>query len=174
MWGTSNGVDRCDLPLFKTPNSAPNFGRPYSSGSTTGTTVWQIWCYIATGDSGVVTAQTTSGPTGYTGHNLRFTRNGGQTISIAGIGSYSYYVQSTNNQYFDRIACTGFISVGPVGDCWPSGSRVRIVPGSRYGHQNSGCGTLSSQLCKGDGYQAITFDDGYYNAYEFEDYEQCP
>ena len=51
---------------------------------------------------------------------------------------------------------------------------MRIVPGSRYEHQSSACGTLDTDVCRGTGYWSITFDDGYSNAYEFEDYEQCP
>ena len=120
LWGTTgNGVDpRCDFPEFRTPGSAPNFGRLYTRGTSyepCKTRSREAWCYIATGISdNVNVAMSTSGTTGYTGHQLRMNcrgsgdADGTQVPSIDGIGIWYYATQNTNNQYFDRITCTQF------------------------------------------------------------------
>ena len=114
LWGTAdNGDTRCDLPEFRTAITAPNFHRLYT-GTDTGqcrTRSYETWCYIATGISdNVNVAMTTSGPTGYNGHQLRMNcgSTAAQVPSIDGIGIWYYATQSTNNQYFDRITCTQF------------------------------------------------------------------
>ena len=103
---------RCDLPEFRTPGSTPNFGRLYTGGNEPCTTrSREAWCYIATGISdNVNVAMSTSGPTGYTDHQLRMNcaGSGTQVPSIDGIGIWYYATQGTNNQYFDRITCTQF------------------------------------------------------------------
>jgi hypothetical protein len=73
--------------------------------------------------------------------------------------------------------------------CWGVGSRVRIVPGSRFADESSACGTVSTRTCAvyqaanpdgdgmgdgmEDGMEEITFDDGYSNNYAYEDFEAC-
>jgi subtilisin family serine protease len=64
----------------------------------------------------------------------------------------------------------------PVGDCLAAGTRVEIVPGSRYAAESSGCATLETACCKTTnrgGYTKTVFDNGYVNFFQFLDVQPC-
>ena len=54
------------------------------------------------------------------------------------------------------------------------GTRVQIIPGSRYAERTDTCAMLVEDVWVGAGYQSVTFEDGYRGEFEFEDLEECP
>jgi len=67
----------------------------------------------------------------------------------------------------------------PTPACWYVGQRVEIIPDSRYYYQNYQdthlhCATLTTDVCGGQGYVTVVFDDnGYMNSYEYGDLQLC-
>merc|ERR1712151_1337273 len=58
--------------------------------------------------------------------------------------------------------------------CWLTGQKVKIVPGSRYdGQANGSCATVVNETCLGSGYMSFTFENGYTNGYEHVDLMLC-
>ena len=77
----------------------------------------------------------------------------------------------------------GFVSAGRNDVCkagkllkdsgFANGSRVQLIPGSRYDHETCACATLKVKVVQNDGYYLIKFDDDRSYQYEWKDLVVC-
>jgi hypothetical protein len=61
----------------------------------------------------------------------------------------------------------------PAPACFTTTTRVQLIPGSRYSSENDGCANVETDICEGNRWYRLTFDDGYRNWYQFQDLQEC-